>query len=101
MLTREIEMAVCMGDNTWDTVMVEIPYDTPDSEIKELGEQAALKMFPDGDVAGTWVYCTYDDDVPDVKEALKVVCNLAANSVLPDCQSEDVEIVRKAFGISS
>lgn len=63
--TREVEMAVCFGNGTWEACQfVTIPADTSDDQIEAVARTALLANIK-GDVAGCFLYNSQDDECPE------------------------------------
>ncbi len=65
MKTRQVEMAVCFDNGTWQACQfVDIPADTPDEKVEDVARQALLANI-EGDVAGCWLYNSQDDEADE------------------------------------
>lgn len=65
---RPLEVAVCLGNYTWYGVMIEIPDNTPEDQIKRVASEIALAhpCCRDADiVAHVWVYNSMEDSRPE------------------------------------
>ena len=59
---RPIEVAMLYADRTWDTVIVEIPADTPEDEIAEASYLEAVAHIPGHHILSmTAIYNTMED----------------------------------------
>lgn len=67
--TRTVEMAICWGNSTWnDGHYVDVPLDTPDDKLEEVGRSIALGQFdnPSHDtIVHCWLYCDQVDDLDE------------------------------------
>jgi len=74
MKMRPIEMYLLRENNTWTSVTVEIPADTPAEFIEEVGRCHAEAKFG---VAPYMLYNSMDDECPEVPVRSEIVVNLS------------------------
>jgi len=65
---RTVEIAICWGESTWnDGYYVDIPFDTPDDKMEEVGRSIVLGQLASPDhstVVHCWLYCEEVDPMP-------------------------------------
>ncbi len=65
-VSRPIEMGRCFMPDRWDTVIVQIPVDTPEDKIHEVAQaEVCRETDKESHMAGCFVYNTMDDYEPD------------------------------------
>lgn len=82
MKTRPIEMGVAFSDGQWESHIVQIPADTSNAKLEEVGGEAVIIFCYDPrttsrDIIGTWVYNSMEDECPDVDRRADVRVRLS------------------------
>jgi len=99
---RTIEMMVAYGDNRWDTMMVDIPADTPDNQVDSVSQATALGILnkQGADVAMVSVYnygeqggpCEFPSDMVTIsRDKARALLDTAKSFNAIEESEEDIE----------